>query len=146
MLRFRQARCVLVYALAPAGMAAAEANARFNEFVGDRNLPLVLFHDHFIGQAGGVAIFYVSGAEEREALAAAGGLQGWQVSMQPLIFSRSPAAFDEQIAFTLRAYREVEWEQLQQEARPSYGDPRREAETAQEEAAPASDDQPPQEP
>jgi hypothetical protein len=43
------------------------------------------------------------------------------------------AAFDEQTAFTLRAYREVDWEALQKEKRPSYGrDPAREAETAQE--------------
>jgi hypothetical protein len=41
-------------------------------------------------------------------------------------------AFDEQIAFTLKAYRGIDWEGLQKEQRPSYGRPSREAETAQE--------------
>ncbi|MFW6097245.1 MAG: hypothetical protein ACOC9Z_04180 [Chloroflexota bacterium] len=133
MLRFRQPRCVLVYALAPEGMGAAEANHRFNDFVADKSLPLVLFHDHFIGQAGGLAIFFVGDAAERDALVNnSNALDDWQVHMHPLIFARSPAAFDEQIAFTLRAYRDANWEQLQQEERPTYGDPRREAETAEE--------------
>ena len=63
---------------------------------------------------------------------------GWRLStrleggIHPLIFSRSPAAFDEQIAFTLRAYWGGDWELLQKEERPSYGDPRLEAETAVE--------------
>ena len=132
MLRFKQPRCVLVYALAPENMGAAEANHHFNDFVGDRSLPLVLFHDHFIGQAGGVAIFYGANDAERDALANREALDGWQVQMHPLIFARSPAAFDEQTAFTLRAYRGVNWEELQREERPTYGDPRREAETASE--------------
>ena len=55
------------------------------------------------------------------------------MEIRPLIFSRNPAAFDEQIAFTLSAYRGEDWERLQREERPTYGDPRREAETAEEE-------------
>jgi hypothetical protein len=55
------------------------------------------------------------------------------VDIQPLIFSHSPSAFDEQIAFTLQAYRGVDWELLQKDKRPAYGNPSREAETAQEE-------------
>ena len=54
------------------------------------------------------------------------------MDIQPLIFSRSPSAFDEQIAFTLRAYRGVNWESLQKEQRPSFGNASREAETAEE--------------
>jgi hypothetical protein len=46
-------------------------------------------------------------------------LAGWQVEIQPLIFSHSPSAFDAQIAFTLKAYCGVDWETLQEEARPS---------------------------
>lgn len=129
----RKPRCFLVYALAPEDLTPAQANQQFNAFVADRNLPLVLFHDHFIGQPGGVAVFFVETAEEREALAQSAGLAGWQVEIRPLIFSYSPAAFDEQTAFTLRAYRGQDWETLQQEKRPSYGNPAREAETAVEE-------------
>lgn len=131
--RIQKPRCFLVYALAPPGLPAAEANRIFNQFVVDRSLPLAVFHDHFIGEPGGVAVFYVENAGQRDALLDQTHLQGWDVQVQPLIFSRSPSAFDEQTAFTLRAYREVDWEVLQREKRPSYGNPVREAETAQEE-------------
>lgn len=133
MVRFKNPRCVLVYALAPEGMRAADANRAFNEFVGDHSLPLVLFHDHFLGRPGGVAIFYVETREQQVALSDSAHLSGWDVEMRPLIFAHSPAAFDEQTAFTLRAYRGMDWETLQREQRPSYGNPRQEAETAAEE-------------
>lgn len=131
--RIRKPRCFLLYALAPNDLPAAEANRILNAFIGDSSLPLAIFHDHFIGQPGGIVIFYVETAEERAALLTQTSLDGWQVEIQPLIFSHSPAAFDEQIAFTLRAYRGVNWETLQREKRPSYGNPSREAETAEEE-------------
>jgi hypothetical protein len=113
-------------------MPASQANHEFNDFIADRDLPLAVFHDHFIGQAGGVAVFFAETHAERDALLDGEHLPGWDVSMHPLIFARSPAAFDEQIAFTLNAYRDQDWEQLQRESRPSYGDPRAEAESAQE--------------
>lgn len=125
-------RCFLVYALAPKGIPAAEANRVFNDFVGNRKLPLAVYHDHFIGNAGGLAIFFVGNTEERDLLLDGDNLPGWQVDMHPLIFSHSPAAFDEQIAFTLKAYRDENWDKLQKEDRPVYGDPRKEAETAVE--------------
>ena len=131
--RIRKPRCFLMYALAPSGFPAAEANLIFNAFIGDPSLPLAVFHDHFIGQAGGIVIFYVETPQERDALLSQTYLDGWHVEVQPLIFSHSPAAFDEQTAFTLRAYREVDWEALQKDQRPSYGNPSREAETAEEE-------------
>lgn len=103
--RIQKPRCFLVYALAPEELSALEANRLFNEFIGDKSLPLAIFHDHFIGQAGGVAIFYVASPEQRDALLEQQYLQGWHVEYQPLIFSYSPSAFDEQTAFTLNAYR-----------------------------------------
>jgi hypothetical protein len=131
--RIQKPRCFLLYALAPSGLPAAEANRILNTFIGDPALPLAVFHDHFIGQAGGLVIFYVETAQERDALLAQTYLDGWQVEIQPLIFSYSPAAFDEQIAFTLRAYRGTDWETLQKDRRPSFGNPSQEAETAEEE-------------
>ena len=131
--RIRKPRCFLLYALAPVGLPAAQANQTLNAFIGDPALPLAIFHDHFIGQPGGVVIFYVETAEERDALISQKYLDDWHVEIQPLIFSHSPSAFDEQIAFTLRAYRGVSWETLQKERRPSFGSPGREAETAEEE-------------
>jgi hypothetical protein len=131
--RTRQARCFLIYALAPEELSASQANQLFNGFIADKALPLALFHDHFIGQVGGVALFYISTEAERDALMENSLLPGWDVKYHPLIFSRNPAAFDEQIAFTLKAYRAEDWEKLQKEARPVYGDPRQEADTAEEE-------------
>ena len=131
--RIQKPRCFLVYALAPASLPAAEANRIFNDFIGDRSLPLSIYHDHFVGQPGGVAVFYVDTMVARDALLNQQHLAGWQVEYQPLIFSYSPSAFDEQTAFTLSAYRGLDWESLQRDKRPSYGNPLREAESAEEE-------------
>ena len=111
--RIQKPRCFLLYALAPVGTSASEANRIINAFIGDPSLPLAIFHDHFIGQPGGLVIFFVATPQERDALLAQKHLDGWHVEIQPLIFSHSPSAFDEQIAFTLRAYRGVDWETLQ---------------------------------
>ncbi|HLF73445.1 MAG TPA: hypothetical protein VI524_03800 [Anaerolineales bacterium] len=132
--RIRRPRCFLLYALAPAELPAAEANRILNAFIADGRLPLALYHDHFIGQPGGIVIFYVETTEQRDALLSQTYLDGWHVQVQPLIFSGSPSGFDEQIAFTLRAYRGMDWEALRREQRPVYGNPGREAETAEEEA------------
>ena len=128
----RKPRCFLVLATAPEGHSPSLANEEFNAFVADNALPLVLFHDHFIGLPGGVAVFYVATTEERDALLEDRHLLNWKVQRYPLIFSRNPAAFDEQIAFTLKAYRGANWEELQRQERPSYGDAMQEAQTALE--------------
>ena len=131
--RIQKPRCFLLYALAPGGLSASEANRILNAFIADPALPLAVFHDHFIGQPGGVIIFYVETATERDTLLEQKYLNDWHVEIQPLIFSHSPSAFDAQIAFTLKAYRGVDWDSIQKENRPAYGNPSREAETAQEE-------------
>jgi hypothetical protein len=128
--RVKKPHCYLVYALAPESLSSKEAHRIFNAFVADRRLPLVIYHDHFIGQAGGVAIFFVENALERDALIGQLHLAAWHVEYRPLIFSHNPAAFDEQVAFTLRAYRNVSWEHLQRKTAP--GDPGREATAAGE--------------
>ena len=131
-MRLKKPRCFLVYALAPEGLSPTQVNQIFNAYIGDRKLPLVLFHDHFIGQLGGLAIFYAETEQEREALYHPDQLEGWEVKIHPLIYSDSPAGFDAQTAFTLRAYRGIHWEHLRHETRPKYGDPNLEAETGQE--------------
>jgi hypothetical protein len=130
--RVLKPRCFLVYALAPPALPAAEANRLFNEYLADRDLPLPLFHDHFIGRPGGLALFFVETPAQRDALLDAAGLEGWQVEVRPLVYAYSPAAFDAQIAFTLRAYRGLDWDRVRADRRPAYGDPAREAETAEE--------------
>ena len=128
----KKPRCFLLNAFAPESVTAVEANERFNLFIADRTLPLALFHDHFIGRPGGIAIFFVESPAGQEALTNSKILNGWRVDLLPLIFSYSPAAFDEQINYTLKAYRDADWEALQKEKRPSYGNPAKEAETALE--------------
>ena len=134
MTRIRKPRCFLLYALAPQEMPPGAANQILNRMCADQRLPLTVYHDHFIGRAGGIVIFYAESSAEREALQnnLELYLAGWEYHLHPLIFSHSPAAFDEQIAYTLRAYRHTDWELLQADKRPAYGDPSAEAETAQE--------------
>ena len=110
--RISKPHCFLVYALAPPGLPAAEANHIFNVFIGDRRLPLALFHDHFIDQPGGLALFYVATPEERDALLDQKYLTGWQVAVHPLVFADSPGGFDDQIAWTLRTYRGISWDRI----------------------------------
>jgi len=55
--RIQKPRCFLLYAIAPNGFPAAEANRILNAFIGDPDLPLAIFHDHFIGQSGGSSSF-----------------------------------------------------------------------------------------
>lgn len=132
--RLRKPRCFLLYALAPPDMPAGAANAVINRICGDQRLPLALYHDHFIGQSGGIVVFYAETDAERAALQ--DGLEphlpGWTFDLHPLIYSYSPAAFDAQIDFTLRAYRDAQWDALRADERPRYGDPGRETETGEE--------------
>jgi hypothetical protein len=69
-------RCYLVYALAPEGIPAAEANRLFNEYIADERRGLVVYHDHFIGRHGGLAVFEAGSDEEREFLDDPGELEG----------------------------------------------------------------------
>jgi hypothetical protein len=137
MSRLSKPRCFLLYALAPEDWTASQANKQLNALVADRSLPLAVFHDHFIGSPGGLVVYYAEDAEQRAALVHGCDrwLTGWRTELRPLIFSSSPSALDEQIAFTLRTYRDTDWQILRQDRRPSYGDPAREAETAAEEVA-----------
>jgi hypothetical protein len=97
-------RCHLVYALAPEGVSASEANDLLNEYIGDRSRGIVVYHDHFIGRHGGVAVFEVRSDEEEAKLADPGPLEGWQLESYPLTFSLTAVGFVGQAEFTLRNY------------------------------------------
>jgi hypothetical protein len=97
-------RCYLVYALAPDGVSAREANERLNEYVGDRTRGIPAYHDHFIGRHGGVAVFHVRGEEEEARLQDPGPLSGWQLDVHPLTFSLTAVGLAAQVDFTLEAY------------------------------------------
>lgn len=129
-----RARCYLVYALAPEGMRAAEANRAINSMIGDDRLPLALWHDHFLGEPGGCVVFYVASKDQQVALFENQHLVGWRVHYRPMVFSFSPAAFDAQISYTLQTYGQSDWDELRQVGRPDYDgrNVQAEAETAQE--------------
>lgn len=134
-LRAKRPRCYLLYALAPQGTTMRAANDAINAVTADRTLPLAIFHDHFLGEPGGMIVFHVEDAVRIAAIEAASArhLPGWRVELRPMIFSFNPAAFDEQIAYTLAAYQGHDWEMLKKEKRPAYGNPSREAQSGIEE-------------
>lgn len=106
------ARCYLVYALAPAGTTAREANDKLNEYVADARRGLAVWHDHFIGTHGGAVVLDVRTEAERALLDDAGPLAGWHLAVHPLTFSLSAVGFSAQASFTLEEYRGVSVDEL----------------------------------
>ena len=105
-------RCRLVYALAPGGVSAREANDLLNDYVADESRGLAVWHDHFVGSHGGVVVLDVRDEAEEARLADLGPLEGWELSVHPLTFSLSAVGFSAQTSFTLEQYRGVSLEEL----------------------------------
>ena len=105
-------RCYLVYALAPPGTTAREANDRLNEYVADSRRGLAVWHDHFVGTHGGAVVLDVRSGEEQALLDQPGPLTGWTLSVHPLTFSLSAVGFSAQTSFTLEQYRGVSLAEL----------------------------------
>ena len=103
---------MLIYALAPEGTSAREANDRLNEYVADRRRGLAVWHDHFVGVHGGAVVFDVRSDEEEALLDDPGLLSGWRLAVHPLTFSLSAVGFAAQTSFTLERYREVTLDEL----------------------------------
>jgi hypothetical protein len=101
-----------VYALAPEGTTAREANDRLNEYVADRQQGLAVWHDHFVGVHGGTVVLDVRSKAEQELLEDPGPLAGWRLSIHPLTFSLSAVGFGAQTSFMLERYREVTLDEL----------------------------------
>lgn len=98
-------RCFLVYAIAPDGMPAREANELLNEYIAESGRGLIVSHDHFIGKPhGGFAVFEVRSDDEEAKLAEPGPLVGWELTSRPLTFSLTAVGFVAQADFTLRNY------------------------------------------
>jgi len=91
----------LVCAVAPDELNAREANDAINALVADPELPLAIWHDHFLGEPGGAAIFYVENTDQQIALFNNKYLADWSVEYRPMVFSFSPTAFDAQIGYTM---------------------------------------------
>jgi len=105
-------RCHLVYALAPAGVSAREANDLLNEYVADESRGLAVWHDHFVGEHGGAVVLDTRDDNEVARLGDPGPLEGWQLSVHPLTFSLSAIGFSAQTSFTLEQYRGVSLDEL----------------------------------
>jgi hypothetical protein len=100
-----RSRCFLVYALAPEGVSAREANELLNAYIGESGRGLIVSHDHFTGRPhGGFAVFEVQTEEQEAKLADPGPLEGWQISSHALTFSLTAVGFVAQADFTLRNY------------------------------------------
>ncbi len=111
-MRAVSSRCHLVYALAPAGVSAREANDLLNEYVADESRGLAVWHDHFVGDHGGAVVLDTRDDDEEARLADPGPLAGWKLSVHPLTFSLSAVGFAAQTSFTLEQYRGVSLEEL----------------------------------
>jgi hypothetical protein len=105
-------RCHLVYALAPPGTSARQANDLLNEYVADRTRGLAIWHDHFVGEHGGAVVLEVHDEQEEARLEELGPLEGWHLRSHPLTFSLTGVGFSAQTSFTLEQYCEVSLEQL----------------------------------
>jgi len=105
-------RCHLVYALAPEGVSAREANDLLNEYVADESRGLAVWHDHVVGEHGGAVVLDTRDDDEAARLADPGPLEGWRLSVHPLTFSLSAIGFSAQTSFTLEQYRGVSLDEL----------------------------------
>ena len=76
-------RCHLVYALAPDGTSAREANDLLNEYVADRSRGLAVWHDHFIGEHGGTVVLEVRDEQEEARLRRPGPARGLAAQLAP---------------------------------------------------------------
>lgn len=103
--RAKDKRCYVLIGYAPKGTSFRKANLALNEFISDPRRGLVIFHDHFMGTPGGLALFGVEDAEQLRALQERGPLKGWRIKLHPLIFAEKPIEFLYQSDFTMTVYR-----------------------------------------
>ena len=105
-------RCYLVYALAPAGVRAEEANEALNAYVAEERRGVAVWHDHFVGDHGGAVVLEIADDEQRALVDDHGPLTGWRVAVHPLTFSLTAVGFAAQASLTLEEYRGVSLEEL----------------------------------
>jgi hypothetical protein len=111
-------RCYLVYALAPPGTSARDANDRFNDYIADEHRGICVFHDHFVREHGGVAVFDVRNDAELAGVHDPGPLTGWEIRIHGLTFALTAVGFAAQSEFTLEQYRGTTLEALRAAEKP----------------------------
>ncbi|ANC77349.1 hypothetical protein [Fictibacillus phosphorivorans] len=108
-----KSRCYLVYGFAPAGTRAIEANASLNNWISNKKLGKIIYHEHFATKPlGGFAVFEVNEQRELDALRSEplsedSHLKGWTLSYHPLTHSTNTDKFIYQTQYTLSSYRDV---------------------------------------
>jgi hypothetical protein len=111
-------RCYLVYAVAPEGTSAGDANDLVNAYIDGPGRGLPVFHDHFTREPhGGVAVFEVRTEDEETRLTDLGPLAGWKVAAHALTFSLTGVGFVAQTELTIEGYGKTTIEALR-EAEP----------------------------
>jgi len=111
-------RCYLVYAVAPEGTSAREANDLLNSYIEAPGRGLPVFHDHFTGEPhGGVAVFELRTDDEAARLTDLGPLAGWEVAVHALTFALTGVGFVAQTELTIEGYGNTTIEALR-EAEP----------------------------
>ena len=86
-------------------MPARAANDALNAYIEARHRGLPVLHDHFTGTPhGGFAVFYVDDGDQFAALGEPGPLDGWTVTVHPLVFSLAPLGLFAQAELTIEGY------------------------------------------
>ena len=97
--------CYLVYATAPTGMRARDANDALNAYVADGSHGIAVVHDHFTGRPhGGFAIVFPRNKHEPERPTIQARSKAGRFTAIGLVFALTPVGFDAQMAFTLDRY------------------------------------------
>lgn len=106
-------RCYLVYAVAPPGTSARDANDLVNAYLEEPGRGLPVFHDHFTRDPhGGVAVFEVRTEDEEARLTDLGLLVGWEVAVHAFTFSLTGVGFLAQTGLTIEGYGKTTIESL----------------------------------
>jgi hypothetical protein len=105
-------RWFLMYALAPEGTTAREANDRLNEYVADSRRGL--WSGTTTSSVRTAARSCSTSARRRSGRCSMipGPVAGWEMSVHPLTFSLSAVGFAAQTSFTLESYRGVSLDDL----------------------------------
>mgnify|MGYP001073044317 CR=1 FL=1 len=106
-------KCYLVYGIAPKDLNAKGSNLALNEWIKNKALGKVIYHEHFANKPlGGIAVFEVNTQEElnnlkNEYKEKDSHLNGWNLSCHPLIHTKDTEGFIYQTQYTLSTYRGV---------------------------------------
>jgi hypothetical protein len=107
-------RCYLVYGIAPSQLKAVQVNQALNQWIKNKKLGRVIYHEHFAHKPlGGIAVFEVQSQEELDELKEepeneSSYLYGWNLSYHPMVHSTNTQRFVYQTQYTLSAYRGVD--------------------------------------